>query len=581
MKSFKIQLMAATAATMLSATAAQAAGVVYQATDLQGNGASSIVVVLNKTLQCLGNPDAPIGFTDGTTQSFTPHIYAPVTPSLTNPNYDCATQSIQPNITAHYVSTGSGGGKTNWSLYNTAKITPTNPFTYGSHIQYAFSDSAISSTNLTDYTNNAAVNGTGPAIQIPFYVLPIALAYSPVYGRTDTGAGPVDLSFNVKSTYIVNDGAGLATGGLRMKKTTYCAIMNGTITNWNNAALTADNGGQSLRDPNDDLTRWNTDGVTIKLVGRSDNSGTTNLTSRHFAAVCPGTDFSAQAGGADQLPANRKGTATYDQQTGALTAGTETAGKFGLVKGSDGVASTVGQALATPAVGTTVLGGYFGYVGADFVAPATTGTSTPKLFSAALQSGTSTTTFKTPTAANATAAFGAAYLPPESATTGLYTPTVTTNGSRSNPLDWVLPTNATTKLANPALGYPIVGTTNLLFYTCYATPAARNAITLLANLQFGKVTKDSAGLAVPAALVNGTVLNASNRLIGVLAQNGISNLPSAWKTAIFETFFSKVITGNNPSSLNLWLQNKLPTTQAEITSNTIVQNSQCTAGVGA
>ena len=465
-----------------------------------------------------------------------------------------------------------------------------NPFTFGSHIQYAFSDSAISSTDLSNYAANAnnSTNLAGPAIQIPFYVLPIALAYSPVYGRTDTGAGPVDLAFNLKAGFAVLDGTGQPTGGLRLKKTTYCAIMNGTITNWNNAAIQADNGGQSLKAAADDATRWSTVGVPIKLVGRSDNSGTTNLTSRHLAAACPSTDFSAQGGGADQLPTARKGTATYDQQTGALTAGTETAGKFGLVKGSDGVASTVGQALPTPAVGATVLGGYFGYVGADFVRPATTGTSTPVLFSAALQSGT-TTSFKTPTALNATAAFGTAILPPESNANGTYKPTAgcnsTTVGCRANPLSWAQAPNDLTKLANPAGGYPIVGTTNLLIYTCYANNAARNALTQLANLQFGKVTKDSTGAAVPAALVNSTAKSSSGQLIGLLAQNGIANLPTSFKTAILETFFTKTISGANPSLLNLYIQTKLPTTQAEVgtagSPGTLPSNSQCTTGAGA
>ena len=584
MNSMKIQLLAAAAvAGLLGANSAQAAGANYPSVDLQGNGASSIVVVLNKTEGCLGGPNNPTGFgADGSTQTFPAHNYQPVSPTTGNPAYDCAVKSVQPNVQYHYVSTGSGGGKTDWSKFTTSAIV-NNPFTYGSHIQYAFSDSAISSTNLSDYAANVPASA-GAAIQIPFYVLPIAIAYAPVYGKKDTGSGFQNLSFNVKSTFVVKDGAGNPTGGLRMKKTTYCAIMNGTITNWNDPALKADNGGISLMDANDDTTRWNTTGVPIKLVGRNDNSGTTNLFTRHLDVVCGAGQIKTGAGGTDQLPAGAKGTARYDKQTGALTTGSETAGKFGLVDGSDGIAAVVGKTIPTPGAGATTLGGWLGYVGADWVVPATVGSGSPALFSAALQAGTGTS-FKTPTTANAQAAFGTTYLPPESSSSGTYNPGVTANGHRNNPLDWVLPTTATTKLANPAAGYPIVGTTNALLYTCYDSTAKRLAVEALAALQFGKLTKDSTGANIPAALVTSTAKGSDGQAIGILPRNGIAPLPGAWKTAIWETFFQKITSGNNPSSLGLWIQDKIPTTQAQIDGNLgngeLLSNPSCTSGQGA
>lgn len=586
MNIMKAQLLTAAAvAGLVGATSGQAAGVTYPAVDIQGNGASSIIVVLNKTLQCLGNPDAPIGFgADGSTQAFPPHDYVPVSPTTANPVYHCGSQSVQPNLTGHYVSTGSGGGKTDWSKFTTSAIV-NNPFTYGGHIQYAFSDSAISSSNLTDYGTNVPANA-GAAIQIPFYVLPIAIAYSPVYGRKNTGSGIVNLSLNVKTAFVVKDGAGQPTGGLRMKKTTYCGIMNGSITNWNDPALKADNGGQSLKDGADDQTRWDTIGVPIKLIGRNDNSGTTNLFTRHLDAItqCNGGQMDTNTGGGDQLPTGAKSTARYDKQTGALTTGTETAGKFGLVDGSDGIAAVVGQTIASPGAGATTLGGYLGYVGADFVTPATVGSGVPALFSAALQAGTGTA-FKTPTTANAQAAFGTGYLPPESNSSGTYNPAVTANGHRNNPLDWVLATTVTTKLANPTAGYPIVGTTNALLYTCYDSTAKRLAIVALAGLQFGKITLNNTGGHVPAALTTSTAKDSVGYPIGILPRNGIAPLPGSWKTAIWETFFQKITSGSNPSSLGLWLQDKLPTTAAQIDGNLangeLLSNPSCTGGAGA
>lgn len=579
MTNSKTLLMAAVSAAAFVPTAASAAGFAYPAATVEGNGASSIVVVLNKTERCLGAKTA-IGFTDGTTVAYPDHSYTPVTPSLSNPNWDCATQQIQPSLTYKYTSTGSGGGKNDWAQFNVAAITPNNPLGTVGHIQYAFSDSAIIQANLDTYNASAAPNGVGPAIQVPFYVLPIALAYSPIYGVKNTGSGNVNLAFNVKSTFLQKDGAGNVVGGLRLKKSTYCAIMNGTIKNWNDAAIKTDNGGQSLMDAADDLNRWNTGGVPIRLVGRADNSGTTNLTSRHLAAACAGTDFSAQGKGADQLPAARKGTATYDRNTGALTAGVETAGLFGLVMGSDGIATVVGTVPAAPATaGEVALNGAFGYVGADFVRPAYAGASVPAIFSAALQQAL-TTTFKMPTPANATAAFGTAILPPESNSNGTFNPAVTANGHRANPLDWAQQPNDLTKLANPATGYPIVGTTNALLYTCYDSAAKRSAVVALAALQFGKLVTSASGVKFPVALVNSTAKGSNGLQIGILSQNGISNLPASWKNAIWETFFAKVVktTTPSPASLNLYIQDKLPTSQA--TYDALKSNPQCT-GAGA
>ena len=416
-----------------------------------------------------------------------------------------------------------------------------------------------------------------------------------MYGKRDAGAGVVNLAFNVKSTFVAKDGAGLPVGGLRMKKTTYCGIMNGTITNWNDAALTADNGGQTLRDPADDLARWNTTGVPIILVGRSDGSGSTSLFTRHLDALGGGTgganiagcalgQLDTNLGGTDTLPAGaRGGNAVFDKVTGALFSGTITAGEFGIVNGSDGVAATVGQAIATPGAGATTLGGYLGYVGADWVLPSTTGSGTPALFAAALQSGTSTT-FKMPNAVNATAAFGTTYLPPQSATTGKYAPATTVNGNRNDPLAWVLPATATDRLANPVAGYPILGTSNLLMYTCYSTPAKRLAMHAFASLHFGKTTKDNLDAKIPAALVTSTGKGADLYPLGILARNGLAPLPASWKNAILETFFSKTISGANPAALNLWIQDKLPTTAALIDGNTangeVVGNSTCSGTTG-
>lgn len=563
----KTILLAASSALTMASTGAFAADNVYPTAEINGNGASSIANVLVQELNCYGGTNSDLGLSNGTTTNIPEHTYLPTKPSAGNPNYDCNSQSVQDQVTGHYVSTGSGGGKNNFKNKNSAGIT-TNPFGTWSNIQFAFSDSALVPADLTTYNTTAAPT-TGAAIQVPMFVLPVAVAYAPFYGKRLTGTGVVNLAFNVKVPHA--DGS----GGLRMKKSTYCGIFNGTITNWNAAALKTDNGNQSLMSPNDDVTRWNTVGVPIKLVGRSENSGTTNIFTRHLAAVCGG---SFTVGGTDQLPAGVKSTAVYDKTTGSLTSGTETVGKFGVVDGSDGIAHAVDVAVANPVVLNDVtLNGRLGYVGSDWVKPSTLSAST--LLSADLQEGTGSA-FKAATAANATLSFKG-ILPPQSDTKGKYAATGATGslpGNRNDPLAWVLPaTVASNPLANPAKGYPIVGTTNMLLYTCYASPAVRNAVQGLAMLHLGKVTIADDLTKVPAKLVSSTAKGTDGLPLGILAKNGIAPLPAQWSTAIIETFLSKVTTGNNPAGLNLWIQDKLPKKSTDV----LTGNSTCTAGQGA
>ncbi|MEV0895498.1 phosphate ABC transporter substrate-binding protein PstS [Actinoplanes sp. NPDC049802] len=89
--------------------------------------------------------------------------------------------------------------------------------------------------------------GSGPAVHLPLVVGPIALAY------------------NV---------AGV--GDLRLAPATIAKIFGGRITVWNDPAITADNPGAALP-----ATR-------IRVVHRSDGSGTTGNLLRYLAAAAPG-----------------------------------------------------------------------------------------------------------------------------------------------------------------------------------------------------------------------------------------------------------------------------------------------------
>ncbi|MBV8344707.1 MAG: substrate-binding domain-containing protein [Candidatus Eremiobacteraeota bacterium] len=68
-----------------------------------------------------------------------------------------------------------------------------------------------------------------------------------------------------------------AVSQIKLSTWTYCAIANGTVSDWNDGAITADNGGTSV-----------TGGVsqTIKFFFRGDGGGTTYAFENHLNTVC-------------------------------------------------------------------------------------------------------------------------------------------------------------------------------------------------------------------------------------------------------------------------------------------------------
>jgi hypothetical protein len=339
-------------------------------------------------------------------------------------------------------------------------------------------------------------NKAGPAIQVPFYVIPISFAYNPAYGQNATGAATVDMKFNVKTPASIN---GVVSGGLRLSRVAYCKIYNGEITNWNDATLKTLNSNLSLHDTvNDTLTRWNAEGAPIRLVGRADRSGGTDVFTRAMAAQCAGlvtTNKFSKA--AESLPYDNTsaidirrlrpdthyfptstasrfsgivqglGGLVFDRVSdniclwsevnpataqcdaalapGGVLTNAPTNGLFTVADGSSGVGEAIETTVNNTLINSTTAGiklnGKFGYVGADFVKPV----AGRNLFSAALQKGT-TTAYVMPSALNASAAFGTVLPPQTTAGSGAYsTLDLRTLGS----VDPYLAINAATNPAVP------------------------------------------------------------------------------------------------------------------------------------
>lgn len=638
MKNFKLQLLAATAIACGVASTAHAQ-VALPPVEIDGVGATSIQNILVQSLNCIGNPGGhgsantddlnQLGTNTGSLSNVAEGKFVQSNPTTASPDYDCNTQEIQSSFQGKYVATGSGTGRAFWRLFSNQLpgTTPSNQNPFGSwnNVQFAFSDAPAASSDLTAYDANAnsSTNHAGAPIQFPLYVLPVSIAYNPVYARYRSATlGLINLSYQLHFPQQIN---GVDAGGLRLTKNLYCKVFNGDVTNFNDAAFTSANGGQSLKDPNDSQSRWVHQGVPVRLVGRLDNSGTTDVFTRHLAEVCTGqagvsaNKFSKNAealpydtSSSIDLRSFRSDTRYFPGSTGALagttqslsgavfvkaagstpahidtTQGNEAAGLFMVADGSGAVRDAVNyQPDPATGAGQIVLNGKLAYISADFVVPATGAV----LYSSQLQIGTSTK-YAMPTLSQVTAAFGGILPPQTVSTSGAFSTADTRTGpardgstgsvpiDRANPLHWtsVLYSDASRTLANPTSGYPITGTTQFLGYTCYSTAAKRLGVAEFLYGQTGYLKADSDNNPVSTNLFTG--LSTANGL-GLIAQLNILPMPLAWQNAIYATFLSKstqVSGGQTLGAKNLWLQ----TVQPKTTQASPPANPTCVAGKGA
>lgn len=545
---------------------------------------------------------------------------------------------MQPNIKTRYVSTGSGVGITAF-LNNRVAANILYSSDYAAHVsadghQYSLSETPLSAANLTTY-NNTLINpftryGTGTVdpvtlinsvpvsqtaatlfgapIQIPVVVAAVAVGYSPVYAKVRKIDGTV-----TSHRFRVGGARADGSGGLKLTRAQYCGIFNGTITNWNQLPTSVVNKASS------DTAAFD---VPIRLVGRSETSGTTSLFTRAMAAQCSGLSVATGVGGTGTpvaitnkfgdgenrlpysgavtvastaytgsagtvSPTNSLSGAFFNKATNAITIGTEATGLFTVANGNDGVALATAlhpDPSATP--GNRTLNGRINYVSPEQTLPAAlfSGANTLGLHTASLQVNGTGSVYAAPSAEQASTAFGSIAPPQSKGTSGAYCSNTAecpaAYGDRANPLNWVAAADKTASLAQPTLGYPIVGTSNALLYTCYATPARRQAVNGYFATLIGKTLKDSVNADIPGAL-------ATDVFNGIFSKSGLSGLPLAWRNAISETFLNDSVqigkTGDATTRLglrNLWIQNRIPPAATGPFSVTKA-NSLCTGKPGA
>jgi len=380
---------------------------------------------------------------------------------------------------------GTGTGAT-WSR----NTTDTGPFF--PTVSFVGSDDPLTSADISTYNTNS--NGWGAPIQFPALAVAVAIPFNPAtgtwneHGKKPSGGGNSSL--------------------LNLSTNTLCGIFSGAITDWNDPAITADNGNQSI-----------TGGAskTITVVYRSDGSGTTFLTSNGLVNQCAATSHPIPA----QWITDNGGVAAGNNNffINVNSAGHLPANFLGA-NGSGGVKSTINS---TP--------GSIGYVSPDFTKPVdSAGPKAANLQTWYSFTNSLTPVFKAPTSKNATQIVGKTKAPSfskNSCPIGAGVGQASDGICAHNPLNW----GVAVPLPLASAAYPLGGFTFIDTYTCYADPA--NVAALVGT---------SAGSLGYLRWYMGSATENSSKVKNSLASNGFAVLPGGWISAAKKLLTTDAVT---------------------------------------
>ncbi|MGU9858432.1 substrate-binding domain-containing protein [Pseudomonas sp. LF245] len=326
---------------------------------------------------------------------------------------------------APYIGVGSGNGKAAFLNNDYTKFVAG---TTNKNVHWAGSDSKLTDAELLAYKNNKQA-GWGKLIQVPSVATSVAIPFN------KAGANDVNLSVNQ-----------------------LCGVFSGRLTNWNQITGSGRTG-------------------AIKVVYRSDASGTTELFTRFLNAKC--TEAKAFAI-----------TTTFSSSYGNVANSVPTGA----------VAASGSQATMTALSNTD---GGITYMSPDYAATTLAGLDDAK--KVAKVAGVS------PAPGNVSAAIGQILAPTQARPNGTFI-------DATNQDNWVPVFAATASgsatFAYPSTGYPILGFTNLIFSQCYANAAQTTQV------------QDFFLRHYDAAINNDTAIN-DNRFVP---------LPANWKQAVTDTF---------------------------------------------
>jgi phosphate transport system substrate-binding protein len=350
-----------------------------------------------------------------------------------------------------YYSTSSGTGQTAFLNNNASYFGPALTGT----VFFANSDAAVSPEWLSSYNTNDEPTD-GPLIQIPYIVTPITVPYvNGPTSSTDTLSGPQTTPGQ--------------TNSLALNDSDLCGIFSGNYTNWNQVT-------------NPDTGAWFNLNAPIKVIYDSNSSGTSELLTRHLAAVCPSYSSTAY------------GVTFIDSTTFAASFPSGVPSNFTDASGSGGIQAALLSVESTSTGAPSAIG----YLGPDwantFLAPSSSSASVN--LSVTSLRNTTLNYDVAPTYQQAANALGTVSAP-------------STQATAADPMQWVPNT------ANPTTGYPISGTSQILLSQCYAKPPRATSVINFLNFHYTTLASSS--------IING---------------NGFATVPAAYEAAITEDFLT-------------------------------------------
>lgn len=319
---------------------------------------------------------------------------------------------------APYIGVGSGKGKAaflnnDYSQFGTGT----------KNVHWAGSDSKLTADELLNYKNGHEA-AWGKLIQVPSVATSVAIPFN------KAGTAAVDLSVNQ-----------------------LCGVFSGRLTDWSQIAGSGRTG-------------------TIKVVYRSEASGTTELFTRFLNAKCAETEAFAVTTNFAQ---------SYGNVTKKVPAGS--------------VSASGSQAVMTLLNSTD---GAITYMSPDYAA--TTLAGLDDATKVAKVGGVS------PAPDNVSAAIAVVPVPTNVNDQNAWVPTFAATASTTDP----------SVVAYPTSGYPILGFTNLIFSQCYADATQTSQVRAFFTRHYGSSSLNTNDNAIK-----------SNRFVP---------LPAAWKTAITNNF---------------------------------------------
>jgi phosphate transport system substrate-binding protein len=317
------------------------------------------------------------------------------------------TSQVDPSVHFNYASVGSGAGARGVLCDDGSQvpISGVAPAT----VHYGASDNPLSTAQISNY--NASLNvdsGTGSSA--------CATATNGTIGKAQGGPLMQIASIGTPITLAYNNPKQTAPGGLTFTDAQLCGIFSGKITSWTDAALSG-------------IATKNAPTGPISVVFRSDGSGTSALFTAHLNAVCNTSN------------SNISFTST---QTFAQLFGTSLPANFVGASGSGGVAASIGLDAAQNGGTVTGISGSIGYISPDYtqIASIHKGGTFP------------------PVAKLVNSHSGVAVLPD-------YADTVSALSQAPLPTGAALAvgTNYVPSIADPTVGYPVVGYTTFILPT--------------------------------------------------------------------------------------------------------------------